>query len=167
MFGAILADASIFVLFAWARFVAGIGERELWSKIYWQEPWQSLSAISNSVPLFASLAVVGLILRLPLLVLFALSVLAHLALDFPFHAHDAHRHFWPFSNWRFHSPLSYWDHSHFGAYVGMAEVALALALIVILWHRFQALWVRLALGVALATYLAVPAYFARALGGSN
>ena len=58
--GALIPDAAIFVLFAWARLVQGASERELWSNLYWQAPWQSLVAVANSVPLFLGAALLGL-----------------------------------------------------------------------------------------------------------
>jgi len=33
----------------------------------------------------------------------------HALFDFPLHHDDGHRHFWPFSEFRFDSPVSYWD----------------------------------------------------------
>ena len=157
--GAMIPDAAIFVLFAWARLVQGASERELWSSLYWQEPWQSLVAVANSVPLFLGAALLGLVARSPLVVVLALSGLLHLAFDLPFHHDDAHPHFWPFSDWRFRSPFSYWDPQHFGAVVKLAETALAIALSALLWRRFESRLVRAALLLGVASYLAVPLYF--------
>ena len=38
----------------------------------------------------------------------------HLLCDLAVHNDDAHRHFLPFTNWRFISPISYWDPKHYG-----------------------------------------------------
>ncbi len=157
--GSLLPDAAIFLLFGWARWVKGASEEELWSRIYWTEPWQGLIAIFNSVPLFCALALLGLILRQPLVVLLSLAALLHLAFDLPFHHDDAHPHFWPFTDWRFHSPVSYWDERYHGGWVSMVEAGLAIGLIVILWRRFESQAVRAALMAALVSYAAVPAYF--------
>lgn len=162
--GALIPDAAIFVMFAWTRLIQGASEREVWSTLYWQEPWQSLVAVANSVPLFAALALAGLAARSPLILLIALSALIHLAFDLPFHHDDAHPHFWPFTDWRFHSPLSYWDPRHHGSIVSIAEAVLAVGLIVLLWRRFQGRLVRAALALGLASYVAVPVYFSLALG---
>ena len=157
--GAIAPDVSMFVLFFWAKIIAGIPERELWRDVYWQEPWQTLSAVSNSIPLFGALFALGLALKKPVVWLFALSALLHIALDFPFHSHDAHQHFWPLSTWRFHSPLSYWDPNSHARIVGIFEVALAVVCGIVLFRRFDALWVRIAVAIALLMYIAVPLYF--------
>lgn len=162
--GALLPDAAIFFLFAWARLVQRASEQELWSRIYWSEPWQSLFAIFNSAPLYAALVLIGVAARQSWLTLLGLAALLHLAFDLPFHHDDAHIHFWPFTDWRFHSPLSYWDEDHHGDWVSLAEVALSLGLIYLLWRRFENRIVRAALLLALASYLAVPLYFNLMLG---
>ena len=162
--GALIPDAAIYTMFAWTRLVQGASEREVWSTLYWQEPWQSLVAVANSLPLYAAVALAGVVARLPLLSLLALSALVHLAFDLPFHHDDAHPHFWPITDWRFRSPLSYWDPRHYGDLVSLAEAALAIGLIVLLWRRFSAWPVRAALLLALASYIAVPLYFNLMLG---
>ena len=162
--GALVSDAAIFILFAWARLLQGISEHRLWSEIYWQEPWQTLVAIGNSIPLYLGLLLFGLVARSQIAIVFAAAALLHLAFDLPFHHDDAHPHFWPFSDWRFHSPLSYWDHDHYGRFVSLAEIALAVVLIVFLWRRFASRLVRALLLLAFATYVAVPAYFTLMLG---
>jgi len=42
------------------------------------------------------------------------------------HNDDAHRHFFPFSNYRFISPFSYWDRNHYGSIVSFVEMLLVL-----------------------------------------
>ena len=162
--GALIPDAAIYLLFLWARLVKGATEGEVWSSLYWQEPWQSLVAMANSIPLLAAITGLGLALKRPLVTLVGVSALLHLAFDLPFHADDAHPHFWPVTGWRFHSPLSYWDPNHFGTWVSFAEAVLAIALIVLLWRRFEGRMVRGALVLALVSYVAVPAYFTLMLG---
>jgi hypothetical protein len=46
----------------------------------------------------------------------------HVAADLPLHREDAHGHFYPFSDWHFESPISYWDPAHHGLVVGGLEV---------------------------------------------
>jgi len=55
-----------------------------------------------------------------------------MVLDFPFHAEDAHKHFWPLSDWRFHSPFSYWDNRRCADFVSLAEKGIAIAMMVAL-----------------------------------
>ena len=165
--GALLPDLAIFILFGFAL-LTGIPQSELWQETYWSEPWQTFVTIGNSAPLYLALLGAGLILAAPkdgrpawqsLPALLALAALTHLAGDFPFHNDDAHIHFWPMTEWRFHSPVSYWDPTHYGRWVGLIEGLLSLALIFALFRRFRTVWVRALLGVAVLGYLAVPAFF--------
>ena len=188
--GAFAPDAAIYTLYVWSK-IAGIPERELWNVVYFAEPMTSFTAIANSAPLYAAIAILGIAMVRPasaelagphpegtpvgfarfiapshtnIVLLFGLAALTHLAGDLPLHAGDAHPHFWPLSGWRFISPVSYWDPNHFGGYASMIEAVFGVALSVVLFRRFKAIWVRV-LTVALVTaYLAVPAYFIVVLG---
>jgi len=162
--GALIPDLSIYVLYGWSKLIAGISSRTVWSQLYWQEPWQTLSAISNSLPLYAALLLAAWTIGLRWLILLAAAALIHLAFDLPFHASDAHMHFWPISDIRIVSPLSYWDSRHYGDIVRFGELALALVSLTIIWRRFDALWVKAAMAVLLASYVAVPLYFRLTLG---
>lgn len=163
----LIPDLSIYILFAYAS-LTGIPGSTLWSHTYWTEPWQTLSAISNSIPLYLGFLVVALLVAAPkdarprwqsLPALFCLAALVHLATDFAVHHDDAHIHFWPFSDWRFESPISYWDRDHYGGIVAIVEVILGLVLATLLFRRFKKIWVRILLGLAVMAYLAAPVFF--------
>jgi len=165
--GALIPDASIFILFAYAS-LTGIPGSTLWNHTYWTEPWQSLGMIGNSAPLYLVFLAISLWLAAPqdarprwqsLPALFCLAALAHLATDFPVHHDDAHIHFWPLSQWRFHSPISYWDVDHYGNIFAIFEALLGIALMALLFRRFKTLWVRICLALGAALYLAVPLFF--------
>ncbi len=57
---------------------------------------------------------------------FCVSIICHCLLDLPVHHDDAHRHFFPLSNYRFISPFSYWDVNHYGRVVAAIELLLVL-----------------------------------------
>ena len=158
LFGALLPDLFIYGLFVWSK-LAGIPEGLLWREIYFGDDVQLISAIGNSAPLYVLLLGIGWQLGRRWLLLLSASAMVHLAFDFPLHQNDAHRHFWPLSDWRFESPLSYWEPSGYGSTVALAEATLALLLAVLLWRRFGHRWVRLSLILAGASYIAVPLYF--------
>lgn len=167
--GALAPDLALFVMFGWMRWVVGVSEDTLWREIYWLEPWQTVFAIGNSVPLFIALLIGGVALRKSLtgkiMIGFATAALLHIAFDLPFHHEDAHRHFWPLSDWRFYSPLSYWNPDHHGDVVAYVEIAMAMGLIFVLWRRFsENRYVKTLLTMALISYIAVPAYFNFMLG---
>ena len=167
--GALVPDAYLYGLFLWSKAVA-LPERELWGRVYWEPSVQFWSALSNSIPLYLALLVTGLVITgrhkwvSAILVIFSLSALLHMAFDFPFHNSDAHRHFSPISDWRFHSPLSYWNEAFYGRWVGLFELGLALGLILVLWRRFKSRLVRGMLTLGAMSYIAVPLYFTLALG---
>ena len=125
--GAIVPDGSMFLFYAIEKFVNGSSEREIWTTRYFLPAWQDFFDLFNSIPIVA----VGLIVawnlnRMGWVVFFA-SMLLHIACDLPLHHDDGHRHFWPLIDWRFESPVSYWDVNHFGRPAAIAEVILFLA----------------------------------------
>lgn len=171
--GALIPDAAIYFLFAWSK-VKNIPERTVWNELYWQEPWQSWTAAGNSIPLYLLCLLLGLLMlrvvpgffRIGLFCWFlALAALTHIAGDFFVHVTDAHRHFWPISDWKFISSISYWNPAHHGNTFAIVEVALGLVLCAILFRRFRGFAVRCALILLALAYAAVPIYFKLVLGG--
>ena len=90
--------------------------------------------------------------------------MVHVATDFPVHVFDGHPTFWPFSDWVFQSPVSYWDPRYFGDYVSFIELALAVSLIAILWRRFSSPAVRGILVLAAVSYAAIAHHWTTSLG---
>ncbi len=143
--GAVAPDLSMFVFFGWSR-LQGWGDDETWNVHYWTEPWQMIGAISNSAILIGLLLSVALWRRWHLVAVAGAAALLHVGLDFPLHADDAHRHFWPLSDWRFASPVSYWDPASNGRWGAVIETVAVLAATVTLWLRFSGARTRIALG---------------------
>jgi hypothetical protein len=162
--GALLPDLAIFVLWGWAR-LAGYSEAAVWSQLYPSQIWQTAVTVGNAAPLYALVGLAGWMLGRPVLWVFALAALTHVALDLPVHVSDAHAHFWPLTDWRFESSVSYWNDAHHAQWVQAGEVAFALALTVLLWRRFSGWPVRAVLAASLLLYAAVPAYFVWTLSG--
>ena len=134
--GALLPDLPMFGFYAYYKLL-GTPESLIWGELYFLAGWQNFFDIFNSIPLAAALALAAHYLRRPALVVLALSLLLHLAFDLPLHNDDAHRHFFPFSDWRFISPLSYWDSAHHGNWVRWIELALNLACLWLLLRPSQ------------------------------
>ncbi len=160
LIGAVIPDASMFVFFAWSRLQGWSGD-ETWTVQYWNEPWQALGAASNSFILFGLLLAAGIWRRSTLLPVFSAAALIHIGLDFPLHADDAHRHFWPVTDWRFVSPISYWD-PHANGWLGsLIETLCVLAAVALLWRRFPHLkWRLLFAGLAILQSAAFAAQIA-------
>ncbi|WP_051332323.1 hypothetical protein [Cucumibacter marinus] len=158
-FGGFFPDMSVFVMVGYGR--AMMDNANLWRKpegLYWQEPWQTFSAISNSMPLYASLIALGYWISRASerlrgwgvgLMLFAGAAMTHVVLDFPVHTDDAHIHFWPLTDWRFHSPVSYYQRDHYGGLVGTVEIVVGVILAALVIWRFRR-WPLTVLAVLLA-----------------
>ena len=128
-------------------------------------PPASHAATARRGPFDVPAGVRKLHLGLPALAIFAIAALLHIAGDLPVHADDAHRHFWPLSDWRFHSPVSYWNPDQGGAWFSFTEAAIGIGAAVLLFRRFRSVWVRAMTMLAITAYVAVPAYFTLMLGG--
>lgn len=139
--GALLPDLSIYTFFAWSRFQGWSGD-ETWNVHYWTEPWQTYGAVSNSFILAGIVLAIALWRKWPLVAVGCAAVLLHLALDFPLHADDAHRHFWPTTDWRFVSPVSYWNPQANGLIGASLETLTVLVSVAAIWMRFRRIWVR-------------------------
>ncbi len=95
---------------------------------------------------------------------FAGSALLHSVIDFLVHREDAHMQFWPLTEWRFVSPVSYWDPAHYGNWFSLFEAALGLVMAVMLFRRYRNVLARIALAIAILLYASAPAFFLHHLG---
>lgn len=170
--GGFLPDLPIYLMFLWSKIV-GAPENEVWETWYFTSPWQVWGDVSHSFVLCWLLVMAGVgIVKWGgryldigvILVIFALAALTHAAADFFLHVHDGHAHFWPLSDWRFSSPVSYWDPRYYGQYFSVAEILLGIGLCFILFRRFKGKWLRAVLLLAMIAYIAVPAYFILVIG---
>jgi len=126
--GAVLPDLPIMVLYAWHKLVRRVADdEEIWRGPY-QRPWfLALVHGLHSFPIGAAVALAGWAAGVPALLWAGVSLLLHAAADWPIHGEDAHRHFLPFSQARFISPLSYWDVRRHARVVAAVECALVVA----------------------------------------
>ncbi|WP_427450005.1 hypothetical protein [Litorimonas sp. WD9-15] len=163
LIGSLIPDAALFLWAPYQYLVNDVSGTEMWETLYFGPTMQNLIAWFNSIPIYALLAIIGFAAREKtwgkLLLFFALAALIHMATDLPVHAEDAYRHFWPLTDWRFYSPLSYWDADHHSRWVSLFEIALAFGCIVLLWRRFPKLWVKITLSLTSFFYIALLAAF--------
>jgi len=118
--GAVLPDLPIVVLYAYER-LRGMSEAWIWRTAYYDPRWQAVIDALHSFPLILAALGAALVLKWPRLVLLCASMLLHAVVDFFLHHDDAHRHFFPLLDWRFASPVSYWDPRYFGNVTAPAE----------------------------------------------
>lgn len=135
--GAILPDIPIFVFYVWAKLIARLPEQQIWSVTYYEPFWQNVVAIFHSIPL----ALLGWLIAYKFgwqsMQLLCISMVVHSLLDLPVHHDDAHRHFFPLSNYRFISPISYWDTKHYGKIVSLFELSFTLLATFPVFHVLQ------------------------------
>ena len=157
LIGSFIPDAVIYIWAPWQSLVNGVSGEEMWRELYFQPSMQNMIAVVNSIPIYAALAILGFVMWAKLwgklLLFFALAALIHMATDLPVHGHDAYRHFWPLSDWRFYSPFSYYERDLHSGWVSAVETLIALVSIVVLWKRFPRLWVRIILSIFAILYI--------------
>lgn len=134
--GALAPDLSLYLLGGWALFIQQIPPQVVFNELYFSPVWQQIFAIDNSFPLWGMIFALGYWSRKPWVTAFAGAALLHLALDFPLHHDDGRPHFWPFTDWVFESPISYWDSARNAGVIAPLEGLACLALVVLLWRRF-------------------------------
>jgi hypothetical protein len=131
--GAVAPDVPIVVLYLREKYLRGLPDERIWSESYQRRFWLNLIHGVHSVPLTLLGLLLFWALGIPTLAAFFGSALLHALGDLPVHAQDAHRHFLPFSQYRFISPLSYWDVRYHGKAVALAEALLVLIAAGTLW----------------------------------
>ena len=161
--GSVIPDIAIYIWAPYQKYVNGVSGSEMWGKLYFEPPMQNLIAYFNSFPIYGLLAIIGYVARAKtwgkLLLFFTFAALIHLATDMPVHGHDAYRHFWPLSDWRYYSKFSYYEADLHGAWVSLVEMLIAFVSIAVLWKRFPKLWVKIVLGLLAFLYVAMQVVF--------
>ena len=137
LLGGLGPDLSLYIMVAWTRFINGVSFREIFDERYFSDQWQAVFAIDNSFFVWSAILAIGFVLAKEWIKIFGLGALTHLIFDFALHHDDGRAHFWPLSNWKFESPVSYWDPNHHGQIVGSIELILVAAMVIILWRRFR------------------------------
>ncbi|MBE9114915.1 hypothetical protein IQ249_03290 [Lusitaniella coriacea LEGE 07157] len=158
LLGAILPDLPMFAFYFWEKVVRRIPESVIWSHSYYDPSWQGFFDLFNSLPL----AIIGMVICYYYGASRWLALLASMALhaleDLPLHGDDAHRHFFPLSNWRFESPISYWDPNRYGTIVSLLEAIAVLGICFILLRRHTSLKARTGIALIVAIYIAYGGY---------
>jgi len=152
--GALTPDIPIYIFLAWGSLIAKIPQQQLWNEVYFQPGWSALIGAFHSFPLWGAALALFWWLRRPRAALFCLAGLLGAAEDFFLHHNDAHMHFWPFSHWRFISPVSYWNPAYHGIPAALAEIIVVTIAGIWLRPRLASRWGRGLLLVALLSLIA-------------
>lgn len=155
LLGAFAPDLLMFAFFGWHTGILQTPQAQIWEIEYFRPDWQLVFDASHSIPAAALGLLVAARARSAGGVAFFCSVLLHCGVDLALHHDDAHRHFLPLSDWRYASPVSYWDPRHLGWLGALLEVCAVVASSAVLSARRRRRSITLALGVVSLLYLAV------------
>jgi len=158
VFGSLLPDLPIVLFYAVHKTFLHTAEGEIWLHAYFLPRWQAVFDSFHSLPLIAIVMIVSWRLTARNAFVVSAAMALHVLLDLPFHHGDAHRHLFPFSNWRFVSPVSYWDPRHFGHSMFWIESVFVLVGGAILLRRHHTHGSRLTVVTIVASYFAFVGY---------
>jgi len=156
--GAVLPDMAMVVFYGIQKFVLGTPESIIWSEKYYNPQWQGIFDAFNSIPLIMLALLGAYAARLHYLSALLVSMLIHSLCDLPVHHDDGHRHFFPLSDWRFESPVSYWDPAHHGNAFLMFEIALVVLGTVWLVRRAKRTGLKIAYVICALVHMAFGAF---------
>ncbi len=135
--GALLPDIPVYVFFLVYGVLLGYGHEQLWDNMYFNSGWSVAFTLSHSLLLWPGIYLVAKYKRWFIAQWVAISAIFHVVVDFCVHTADAYKHFWPLTDWRFVSPISYWDRTSYGQYVGCFDAALVLGFLWWLATRYR------------------------------
>lgn len=137
LLGGALPDAPMYLFYAYEKLILRVPEHQIWRQDYFASPIQPVLDALHSFPLILAALAAALVARSEVLKWLSLSLLLHACLDFPLHHDDAHRQFFPLSDYRFASPVSYWDPRHYGAWGWSLELIATAAAVAVLLRRHK------------------------------
>ena len=132
--GAVLPDLSIVLLWGIATFVWRQPQHQIWSETYFLPGWQLAVDLLHSFPMLTLALGASALFRLRRAQLLTASMLLHACGDVFLHGADAHRHFFPFSDYRLVSMVSYWDPAHHGRLVFPIEAIAVVGASLFVWR---------------------------------
>lgn len=157
-FGAVLPDMPMVLFYSVHKVILGTPEMVIWTEAYHSPGWQVFFDLLNSLPIIALIGFVAWQLGSRWITILSASMALHALCDLPLHNTDAHRHFYPFSDWRFESPISYWDPSHYGLWFAGAEIAMVIIGALWLLRRYQSRWAKSLFALVAISYVVYIGY---------
>ncbi|MEL6802873.1 MAG: metal-dependent hydrolase [Bacteroidota bacterium] len=154
LIGGFLPDTPTYALFFVHTLVLGTSQRELWDTIYFDSAWTPVITLSHSFVFWPLIIALGYAFGQRLLFWIGMGSLFHSALDFFVHVNDAYRHFWPLSDWKFMSPISYWNPAYYGNIVGSVDTVVVFLLLYYLITHTKRRWVQKVIIANAVLYLA-------------
>ncbi len=137
--GSFLPDLAITIFSIYVFSFTNYSAEYVWNDYYYNSDWQGFFQASHSFVIWGLVIGVAYLLKVNKLLWLGVGGLLHSTCDFPLHNGDAYQHFYPLSNWKFHSPVSYFEVDHYGLYWSVIEASLMIW-IYIKFFRQQANW---------------------------
>lgn len=138
LLGGLIPDLSLYLMAGVSIFVLNISPHTVFGEYYFSDSWQLVFGIDNSFVIWGLLLALSLKYRSAFFIALTSAALLHLVCDFALHHDDARMHFWPLSDWKFESPLSYWDSNHHAFYVTPVEgIVTAIAVLYLLTGKLH------------------------------
>ena len=135
--GALIPDLSLYLLAGVHLMVLGTDPEVVFGQMYYSENWQRIFRVDNSFVIWGIALGVAVMAKSRVFIALTGAALLHLLFDFLLHNDDARAHFWPVTNWKFISPVSYWDRDYYGHIVAPIEALAVLVCCGVLWRRYQ------------------------------
>ena len=140
--GAMVPDLLTYIFFFLTYFVFGYSMSEIWDDMYFNSEWRVFINATHSLILWPLGAFIAYLWHKRTAMFFFLSSTVHVVFDFFVHTDDAYAHFWPLTDWRFISPVSYWNPAEYGHIVGLLDCIIILGLLIYLYQTTEQKYVR-------------------------
>lgn len=134
--GALFPDTPTYLFFIVCGLILGYSGDVMWDEMYFNSGWSIPITLTHSFWLWPLLIAISSYFGLAFIRWFSISAFFHALVDFLVHTDDAYRHFWPFSDWKFHSPISYWNSAEYGNWVSAFDSLLVLGLLTYLYTKY-------------------------------
>lgn len=151
--GSFLPDVPIYTFFFIHTVLLGTSQQQMWDVLYFASAWVPVFTLSHSLLLWPGLILIGQVTRQKLVMYVGSAGTLHVCLDFLVHNDDAYAHFWPLTDWKFISPVSYWDPNYYGSIVSAVDTVVILSLLTWLYTRYPNQRGRIGIGIIAVLYL--------------
>ncbi len=155
--GAVLPDVPMFVFYFWEKVLRGLPEAVIWEQ-YYDPRWQMVFDLFHSFPVAILGGVLSLWLKLKAMALLWASMVLHSLGDIFVHREDAHRHFFPLSDWQLISPISYWDPRFHGDVFALVEILMVVMVGLWIWRGASWAGTKIIVGSIFSMYLVYLGY---------
>jgi hypothetical protein len=152
--GALVPDLPLFIFFAFYSIISPTSQQVIWRELYFDPSWQIVFNIFHSLPFWGILFLLLFVAKLYRTAFFCLAALLASTQDLLVHNEDAHAHFFPFTDYRFASPVSYWNPEHYGRQFTIIEILLVVAAGIWTYKRLESRWGKTILLLAIAALIA-------------